>query len=356
MLPPLVVRRLVLIPLVLVIAAALVLLTPPLALLSAAFSLVRRRPGRKRTLRLVYFALVWSLGEAAALAVCLCLWIVSGFGGRLGTEPYQSRHYAVMHWFLDLIYGAAERACGLRVEVDGPLSPAGRSGSLAGRDGPLIVLSRHAGPGDSLLLIRHLLTVCGRRPRVVMKASLQLDPSLDVVGNRVPNVFVRRRGGAAEQVGRLAAGLGRRDALVLFPEGANWTPSRWRRAIRRLHRHGQNDLAERAMALPNVLLPRPRGAFAAMTACPAADVVFVAHTGLDRMTSVRDVWRGLSADQRVRARWWLVPASEVPRAASRDAQREWLYEWWQRVDSWITAERGGRGPGRAPLSTYSDVV
>ena len=65
------------------------------------------------------------------------------------------------------------------------------AGSCGGR--PLIVLSRHAGPGDSLLLIHYLLSVCERRPRVVMKATLQLDPSMDILANRVPNAFLHRR-------------------------------------------------------------------------------------------------------------------------------------------------------------------
>ena len=54
------------------------------------------------------------------LTALLCLWIASGFGGRLDTEPYQARHYAVMKWFLDLIYRVAERTCGLHVDVAGP--------------------------------------------------------------------------------------------------------------------------------------------------------------------------------------------------------------------------------------------
>jgi 1-acyl-sn-glycerol-3-phosphate acyltransferase len=282
----------------------------------------------------------------------LGLWIGSGFGGRLATEPYQARHYEIMRWFLDLIYRVAQRACGLRVEVSGPPSAA-----LSGR--PLIVLCRHAGPGDSLLLAHHLLNVCGRRPRVVMKATLQLDPSVDIVANRVPNAFVRRatarstRRGTAdaagsgratrqhtEQVRRLAAGLDGEGALVIFPEGGNWTPQRWRRAIDRLRRRGQGDLARRAAAMPNVLPPRTGAALAALAACPDADVIFVAHTGLDRLVSVRDVWRSLATDMEARAHWWRVPSADVPRAADREAQVSWLYDWWERVDAWITAHGG----------------
>jgi hypothetical protein len=121
MLPPTPIRRLLLVPLVVVIAVALAALTPLVALLTVAFNLIARwRVHRSRLLRVAWLGLIWSAGETAALTVSLCLWIVSGFGGRLDTEPYQTRHYAVMRWFLDLIYRAAGRACGLRVTVTGP--------------------------------------------------------------------------------------------------------------------------------------------------------------------------------------------------------------------------------------------
>ena len=338
MLPPTPIRRLLLVPLVVVIACALAALTPAVALLTAAFNLISRRtrperPRRSRLLRVTWLGLAWSAGEIAALTVSLCLWLVSGFGGRLDTEPYQARNYAVIRWFLDLIYRVAGRACGLTVSVVGPPE----AGSCGGR--PLIVLSRHAGPGDSLLLIHYLLSVCERRPRVVMKATLQLDPSMDILANRVPNAFLHRAGAHhVDQIRRLAGSLDGGSALAIFPEGGNWTPHRWRRAIDRLRRGGRPDLAERAAAMPNVLPPHASGALAAIEACPAADVIFVAHTGLDRLVSVRDVWRGLRADMEVSARWWHVPAPSVPRAVTREAQLTWLYDWWQRLDAWITAE------------------
>jgi len=338
MLPPTPIRRLLLVPLVVVIACALAALTPAVALLTAAFNLISRRTRperarRSRLLRVTWLGLAWSAGEIAALTVSLCLWLVSGFGGRLDTEPYQARNYAVIKWFLDLIYRVAGRACGLSVTVTGPPE----AGSCGGR--PLIVLSRHAGPGDSLLLIHYLLSVCQRRPRVVMKATLQLDPSMDILANRVPNAFLHRAGSHhVDQIRRLAVSLDGGAALAIFPEGGNWTPHRWRRAVDRLRRGGRPDLAERAAAMPNVLPPHASGALAAIEACPAADVIFVAHTGLDRLVSVRDVWRGLRADMEIRARWWRVPSASVPRAASRETQLTWLYDWWQRIDAWITAE------------------
>ena len=350
MLPPRLVRRLVLAPLAIVVAVAVVVLSPLLAVATAAFGLAgHARPGRMRGTRLLYFTLVWLLAETAALFMCLGLWLASGFGGRLRTEPYQSRHYAIMRWFLDLLYRAGTSAFGVRVEVDEPELTADERASRLAR--PVIVLSRHAGPGDSFLLVRQLLSVYGRRPRVVMKATLQLDPGLDVMANRLPNVFIsHRRTGEKifiEQIERLARGLDQAGALVIFPEGGNWTPGRWQRGISRLERLGRRDLAARARQMPNLLAPRSGGALAAIAACPEADVIFVAHAGLDRLVSVGDIWRSLPMDQVVRAKWWRVPFGEVPRSAGHEAQVQWLYDWWERIDTWISQNRPGDAEARA---------
>jgi len=344
MLPPRLVRRLVLAPLAVIVAVAVAALSPLLAVLTVAFGLLgRARPGRMRGLRLLYFALTWLAAETSALFMCLGLWVASGFGGRLRTEPYQSRHYAVMRWYLDLVYRTVTSTFGIRVEVDEPELTAEEEAARLAR--PVIVLSRHAGPGDSFLLVSHLLSVYGRRPRIVMKATMQLDPGVDVVANRLPNVFIqsRRMGESVfvDQIKRLARGLDRDGALVIFPEGGNWTPGRWQRGIRRLERVGRRDLAARAREMPNVLAPRAGGALSAIAACPTADVIFVAHAGLDRLVSVGDIWRNLPMNQVIRAKWWRVPAEQVPRSGDHEAQVQWLYDWWERIDRWISEHRPG---------------
>jgi 1-acyl-sn-glycerol-3-phosphate acyltransferase len=334
--PPWPLRRLILAPLVIALGAGLIVLSPVLAILTLLLRLLGLvKPGRLRWLRLLWLMLFWFGGETAALVSSLGLWIASGFGARIGTESYRARHYALMRWFLGLVYGAAERTCGLRVHVSGPDEDCEQKR-------PLIVLSRHAGPGDSLLVGHQLLNVYHRRPQVVMKASLQLDPSLDVVVNRLPNVFIGRRAGSGvftEQIARLASGLGEDDALLIFPEGGNWSPGRWRRRVRQLRRSGQKDLAERASAMPHLLAPRPGGVLAAIAACPEADVVFVAHTGLDQFSGVTDLWRRLPEGLSVTAQWWRVPSAKVPCAADRAAQVDWLFSWWERMDSWIDDAR-----------------
>jgi 1-acyl-sn-glycerol-3-phosphate acyltransferase len=358
MLPPRLIRRLVLAPLVVVIAVALAACSPLLAVVAVVFGLVARaRPGRMRGLRLLWFAVVWLAAETVALFTCLGLWVASGFGGRLRTEPYQIRHYAIMRWFLALVFRSATQSFGLRIEIDEPdLTPGEQAARLAR---PVIILSRHAGPGDSVLIVHELLTRYDRRPRVVMKATLQLDPILDVVANRLPNVFISRRDDAPhssiEQIERLASGLTQSGALVIFPEGGNWTPGRWKRGIQRLEHRGRPDLAARAREMPNLLPPKPGGALAAIGAAPGADVIFVAHAGLDGLVSVGDVWRDLPIGQVVRARWWRIPHDEVPREASHETQVKWLYDWWQLIDAWISENRPP-GPGPVREEPVSDAT
>jgi len=52
------------------------------------------------------------------------------------------------------------------------------------------------------------------------------------------------------------------------------------------------------------------------------------------------VWRRFPVDQVIRAKWWRVPFDQVPRAADHEGQVQWLYAWWERIDRWITENRG----------------
>jgi 1-acyl-sn-glycerol-3-phosphate acyltransferase len=336
-LPPRIVRRLVLAPLVLVVTVGLLVLLPGLVILAAAASPLL--PGRWRALRLLWFALVWLAMESVALFACLALWVASGFGGRLSSEPYLERHYALMRWWLAVVFRVAARTFRLRIEIEEPeLTPEEARARLTR---PVIVLSRHAGPGDSFLLVHHLLSRYRRKPRIVMKAALQYDPSLDVVINRLPNAFVPARRGAGnlviKEIERLASGLGPTGALVIFPEGGNFTPRRRLRAIRLLEERRLAEEAAKARAMEHLLPPKPGGALAAIEAAPTADVIFVAHTGLEHVVTVGDVWRSLPMEQVLKARWWRVPAAEVP--DDREAQVDWLYAWWATIDLWIRDHR-----------------
>ena len=100
---------------------------------------------------------------------------------------------------------------------------------------------------------------------------------------------------------------------MIFPEGGNFTPQRRERAINRLNRLGLHRMAERAEEMINVLAPRPGGVLAALDAAPEADVLLVAHTGLDHVVSIADVWHSLPMDKRLLMGWWRIPHEDIPR-------------------------------------------
>lgn len=318
---------------------AAVALLPVLVVVAAVASLWL--PGRWRGLRLLCFALVYLALQVAGLAVAAVLWVLSGFGRRLGAPAYQAAHYTALRLLLDVLMRVARRLFALRLVTDGA-SWSPLDDGVLGSTNAMVVLSRHAGPGDSFLLVHTLMDRDHlRRPRIVLKDVLQLDPLIDVYLNRLPNSFVgsgpAAAAGSAEAIAELAQGLGEEDALLIFPEGANVTPRRRFRAIQRLRDRGHAAAARRAEAMRHLLPPRPAGVMAALRAAPHADVVFVAHTGLEHLSTVRDVWRNLPMDKTLHLRWWFVPAAEVPDGETE--RTEWLYHWWETIDAWIESTR-----------------
>ena len=118
-------------------------------------------------------------------------------------------------------------------------------------------------------------------------------------------------------------------------------------------------MADRAEGMRNVLAPRPGGLLAALEASPDTDVLLVAHTGLDHVLTVGDVWRELPMDKEITTRWWRVPRDEIPEG--REAQIDWLYRWWEDIDHWVEEHKPkDLGPidplGRLGRRPHQDVA
>jgi 1-acyl-sn-glycerol-3-phosphate acyltransferase len=327
-------RRLVIAPAMILFAVGLWVLLP--LWLIAIAALVPILPGRWRLLRILWLIVVWVTAESILLVILLGWWVASGFGRRIRTAYWQGVHYDLVQGLMYVVFREARRVLALRIETDGPSPDA-----FPGR--PLIVACRHAGPGDSFTLIHALMHWYDREPRVVLKDTLAWDPAIDVIMRRIPARFVSSgktpgKGEAFEsQIADLARDLDENDAFVIFPEGGNFTPERRRRGIERLRRLGLERMARRAEQMTHVLAPRPGGLLSALDAAPGADVVLVAHTGLDHLFTVGDLWRELPMDKVIVMRWWQVPRDEIP--AEREAQIEWLFGWWERIDQWVAEHR-----------------
>ncbi|MDX1659795.1 MAG: 1-acyl-sn-glycerol-3-phosphate acyltransferase [Nitriliruptorales bacterium] len=332
--PPRWFRRVVLAPVVLGAAIVLALGLPFLVL---GAWLVSTALGMKdRAARLLVFLAVYMSVESVALVRAFLLWVRAGFGRRRDQE-FRRRHYELLGWALASVVDAARGVLSIRFDVS-DRDPSFDNDPTTTETRPVIVLSRHAGPGDSFLLVEELL-VSGHRPRIVLKDLLQWEPLLDTVLNRLPSSFVAGGGDQAlTAIRRLATGMEPGDALVLFPEGANFTQRRRQRSIAKLEEMGDHERADRARRMRHVLSPRPAGTLAALDAAPDADVIFVAHTGLEDLSRPIDLWRGLPLNAEIDVASWRVEAEDVPEGEG--ARREWLDDWWHRIDEWIVDTRG----------------
>jgi len=191
MLPPPALRRLVLAPAVIVATLLTITGLPVLLLVAAAASAVL--PGRWRPLRLLWMALLYLVLESVGLVMLFGLWVASGFGWRIRSPRFQHAHYAIVRWYLKVLFWECQRVLHVRVHVEGPPPT-----SYDGR--PLLILSRHAGPGDSFLVVHAVVNWYGREPRIVLKDTLQWDPLIDVLLNRLPNRFIRPEPGRTADI------------------------------------------------------------------------------------------------------------------------------------------------------------
>ncbi|MEX2080141.1 MAG: 1-acyl-sn-glycerol-3-phosphate acyltransferase, partial [Dehalococcoidia bacterium] len=319
------IRRLIIAPgLVLGVLAAVV--TLPFVAIAAAF-VSRYVPGKWRILRIVWFLFLYLLVEAASLTMMFSLWVISGFGLKLGTPAFIDAHYWLMAWMMRRVVASAKFTFKLSIINEGAAprtAQVRRAEEASDRSRPVMVLSRHAGPGDSILLMDGLANGFRRRPRIVLKEFLQWDPMMDVMLNRLPSAFVsggrQGRDDVVDVIAEMARTMGSEDAFVIFPEGANYTEKRARRSIEKLREIGRPDLAERAEELQNTLPPRSTGVMTALAAAPPdTDVFFVGHAGLETFVTPGDIWRGLPTDTDVAVKVWRVPAEEIPPPERQEA-------------------------------------
>lgn len=320
-------RRALTIPGVLVLAAGSLVLAAPLGVLALAVDAARGAPfPLARALAL----LVWTAWlEALGLLAAGALWLARPL---LGARRFTTANFRLQCWWARSLFAGARRLFDLGLDV---------TEGDALRPGPILLLLRHASVADALLPAVLVSGRTGRRLRYVMKRELLRDPCLDVVGQRLPNAFVRRGTGDAAETARireLARGLGPDEGVLLYPEGTRWTPARRRAVIDRLARSADPKLLERALALQWLLPPRLGGVLALLEAAPEADVVLGVHTGFEGVRSLADLWSGALIGRRIRVHFERIPAAAIP--AGREARIEWIYDQWARLDAWIDVRAG----------------
>jgi 1-acyl-sn-glycerol-3-phosphate acyltransferase len=285
---------------------------------------VVRRGNPWMAVRLLAFGALYLAAEAVALVVFLATWIIAG----RRRETLKRMTFAIQGRWAGILFWAVRRIFGIRVE--------GR-GLEAVVPAPFLLLARHTSIVDNLLPAHFISRPHGTHLRYVMKEELLVDPALDIAGNRLPNYFVRRTGGESEAevaaIRGLAETLRKDEGILIYPEGTRFTATKRQAALSRMARSNPR-LHELAGRLRAVMPPRLGGTLALLEGC-AADVVVMAHRGLDGFARVADVWRGGMVGARVEVEFWRIPRRDIPEG--RAARAEWLYRLWQDVDDWVTS-------------------
>lgn len=329
-------RRAFTFPLLVVLGAATLALLP--LLLGGALLVDLARGGRLARVRLVAFAPVYLLAELAGLAASLAVWLAFGPWRRGDPARFLAANFRLQGIWAGALLAAIRRIFGLRfvVEGDAEIAP-----------GPLLVFARHASLADVLLpavlvAARHRL-----RLRWVLKRELLVDPCLDVVGSRLPNVFVDRSAirsaGEIAAVARLAGGLGSEDGVLIYPEGTRFSPAKQQRAFERIAGAGSSERLGRLRGLRHLLPPRTGGPLALLAAAPGADVLLLGHAGLDGLAELH-ILSGGRVGSTVAVRFWRHAAAAVPR--EREQALAWLDERWCELDGWVHERLAAAGaPG-----------
>ncbi len=320
-------RRLITVPALFLAFAVVTILLPVLGVAGVLVDFVRHlatgRPAMAT--RMLGFGWFYLLGECWAI---ISMFLV----GLLGRELSLELTFRLQQSWLDWNFASLRRAFRLTFEVNGQedLSP-----------GPILLLVRHASLIDTLLPGRFAAKPTGIRLRYVLKKELLLDPALDIGGNRLPNYFIDRGGNTSRELAgikALGAGLSPDEGVLIYPEGTRYTEAKKARVMQRF-RSADEAVAKAAQGLRSVLPPRPAGTLALLDA-NEADVVFLAHRGLEGFATVADIWDGGLVGGSVNLTFWRVPRSQIP-TGDRDRLR-WLFQEWSVVDDWVT---GDRAPG-----------
>ncbi|HEX6220876.1 MAG TPA: lysophospholipid acyltransferase family protein [Acidimicrobiia bacterium] len=312
-------RRFVTIPAVVALLIVVTALSPVLAVLGGVVDMTRLAVGVRSwvTLRVLAFLWIYLLGEVWAV---VALFVTAPWPKRKKIDVTFRLQERWASWNLR----ALVTLFSLEIVVEGrdTLSP-----------GPVVVVSRHASIVDTLLPATIITRQTGLKLRYVLKRELLVDPALDLAGNRLPNVFIDRATGDASEraaIRSLAGDLGPEDGILIYPEGTRFSESK----LRRLQARSTNDAEGVVSGLRRVLPPRPGGTLAILEATDA-DVVVLAHHGLEGLATVREIWAGGLVGSRISVRLWRIPREEIP--ASRSGRVAWLHRLWGEIDDWVVS-------------------
>ncbi|HSI03360.1 MAG TPA: 1-acyl-sn-glycerol-3-phosphate acyltransferase [Myxococcota bacterium] len=319
-------------PLYLLLAVLCVGGAPAWVFLSAIADIVTGKTRLWPRTRAVGFFALYLACEVFGIFVAALIWVATLGGHVVGPTGYRDANAVLQRWWTTAMLRGSAWIFANKIEVEGL--------ELA-RSGPLLFFVRHSSTADAVLAAALVTNPNRLLLRYVIKRELIWDPCIDIVGGRLPNVFVDRkaaRGRAQiDAIARLGKDLDARSAVLIYPEGTRFSREKLVRSIEALGKRNDEKLAAIAAGFRYVLPPRLGGPLALLNAAPGVDLVLLEHTGFEGAATFTQFWSGGLVGRTIRVRLRRFTPEMVP-ATDRDL---WLFERWAEMDAWIAGWHDG---------------
>ena len=268
--------------------------------------------------------------EALGIVAAAVLWLRRAVDPRMSEARYRALNFDLQCRWAATLFACLKRIFSMRVHVENTEAVA---------TGPYLLFPRHASTADTLVPAIFVSTPHRIRLRYVFKRELLWDPCLDIVGQRLPNIFIKRQSPDAEiesrRIATLAEDIEKQEGLIIYPEGTRFTPAKQQRALERVAGYDDPALVRAASKLRNVLPPRLRGPVTLLQSRPDLDVVFCAHTGFENVKALTDLFNGSLTERLIRVSFRREPHQRRPQQPPE--LRRWLFDQWTQVDDNVTA-------------------
>jgi len=301
----------------LIVGAALLTITSPVTVGLCLLRDGSSRSGRWLTTRWFLLLNVIVLAELLGLVLAGLLWLCP-----LSQERFLRLNYQLQAGWTAALFHCARLILAFRLEVEGLEQIPNR---------PFLLLVRHTSWADTVLAAALIANPRRLRLRYVLKRELLWGPCLDVVGQRLPNLFVdrsgRQRGRELQSLRQLARNMEDGEALLIYPEGTRFSQKKLHRERERVAEQSP-ELATIARQLRSVLPPRPAGTVTLLEEAPDLDIVLLGHKGME---DLRQLVGG-----KLRVKVWHWKRAELP----KEGLVHWIYLRWLELDQWVDDDRG----------------
>jgi len=319
------IRRLLTVPLFLIATAVITIALPLLLVVALTIGTHSSYRGAVPTLLFIagYF---WC--ETIGIVSSLYIWL-----RHRNQSAFIDANYRLQFWWANALKVIAEQLFKLKFEITGQDALDG-SGA--------IMFPRHTSIADTVIPLVFYAKPAGIRLRYVLKNELLIDPCLDIVGNRLPNLFVDRGGQDSERarrsVANLVSGLADREGILIYPEGTRFSAAK-RAAIAK--RNPENRFVQEQLSRWQRLLPpRLGGTLALLSNNPGRDILFCAHVGFEGSSHFGTLINGSWIGAIVRIHFWRVPFSAIP--PDQEGAQNFLFAEWDRMEALVGALAEGR--------------